>query len=82
MKIHKALRDSAVAAIAATALMILPGPAAAADCKGMEKNRCESNGSCTWVDSYKRKDGVKVEGYCRSKGSRKSGSKTGDKSEN
>ena len=76
MKIQHALRKSAAVAIAATTFMLLQSPVSAAECKGMEKNKCESNGSCTWVDSYQRKDGVKVDGYCRNKGGKKSSSKS------
>jgi len=78
MKKQHIVRKSVVAFVTATALMALQGPASAADCKGMEKNKCESNGSCTWVDSYKRKDGVSVNGYCRNKGGKKSSSKSED----
>ncbi|MGB5833319.1 MAG: chromosome partitioning protein ParB [Thiohalocapsa sp.] len=77
MKSRHAIRESAVAAFTLTALVMMQSPAMAADCKGMEKNKCESNGSCTWVDSYQRKDGVKVDGYCRAKGGKKSGNKSG-----
>jgi len=76
MKIQSALRTSAAVAVAATTFMLLQTPVSAAECKGMEKNKCESNGSCTWVDSYQRKDGVKVDGYCRNKGGKKSSSKS------
>ena len=75
MKTQRARRTSATAAIAASLLMLLQTPISAAECKGMEKNQCESNGSCTWVDSYQRKDGIKVDGYCRNKGGKKSSSK-------
>ncbi|KAA6186898.1 chromosome partitioning protein ParB [Thiohalocapsa marina] len=44
----------------------------AAECKGMEKSKCEGNASCTWVDGYKRKDGAQVAAYCRNKGGKKS----------
>jgi hypothetical protein len=70
------IQRSAIAFIAATALMAMQGPASAAECKGLEKSKCESNGSCTWVDSYQRKDGAKVDGYCRNKGGKKSSSKS------
>jgi len=49
-------------------------PLLAAECKGMEKAACEKQDSCTWVDGYQRGDGVKVSGYCRSKGGKKSSS--------
>ena len=67
-------RSTASALAAAALLAVLQGPAAAADCKGMEKARCAGSDACVWVDSYKRKDGVKVDGYCRSKSKKKSGS--------
>jgi len=69
------IRYAAVTAIA-LALGGLQGTAGAAACKGLEKNKCESSSSCTWVDSYTRKDGVKVDGYCRAKGGKKSSSKS------
>jgi hypothetical protein len=34
-------------------------------CKGMEKNSCESAGSCRWIKGYERSDGRTVAGYCR-----------------
>lgn len=39
---------------------------AASKCKGLSKTSCSTNKSCTWVDGYKRKDGVKVKSFCRS----------------
>ena len=44
------------------------GMANAATCKGMPKSQCSTQSSCSWVDSYKRSDGVAVNGYCGSKG--------------
>lgn len=55
-------------------LMLLSQSVLAAECKGMEKSACEGQSACTWVDSYKRKDGVQVNGYCRNKGGKKSSS--------
>lgn len=52
----------------------------AAECKGMEKGPCENQDSCSWVDGYTRKDGVKVSGHCRSKGGKKSSSSSDSKS--
>ncbi len=52
----------------------------AADCKGMDKSSCERQDACTWVDSYKRKDGVQVNGYCRGKGGKKSSSSSSSSS--
>ena len=33
----------------------------------MTKSRCEASASCTWVKSYKTKEGVTVDAYCRAK---------------
>ncbi|WP_201244510.1 hypothetical protein [Halochromatium salexigens] len=52
----------------------------AVECKGMEKLACERQDACTWVNSYKRKDGVQVSGYCRSKGGKKSSSSSSSSS--
>ncbi len=63
--------------VTAALLLGATTPAMAAECKGMEKNSCERNESrCTWVNGYTRGDGVKVSGYCRSKGGKKSSSTT------
>ncbi len=48
-------------------------------CKGLEKRQCEGKGDCTWVDAYTRKDGVKVDGYCRSVGNQSGSSSSSDK---
>ena len=34
-------------------------------CKGMAENYCATSNACRWVDSFKRKDGRDVQGYCR-----------------
>ena len=76
-------KKGTLTALATTALLVLGTQSAlGADspCKGVEKPQCERNDQCTWVDSYKRKDGIQVDGYCRSKGKRKSSSSSGDKS--
>jgi hypothetical protein len=76
--IKQAIRAaSAFATIAMTGTMILASQSAlGAECKGMEKAACERQDSCTWVDSYKRKDDVVVNGYCRGKGGKKSSKST------
>ena len=71
MRVEKIVVKSAAAAVAAIALIASQGSATAAECKGLEKPKCENNGSCTWVDSYQRKDGVTVHGHCRAKGGKK-----------
>lgn len=50
------------------ALGLFSTPAqAVSQCKGMPSAACGKAGNCTWVNSYKRKDGKKVNGYCRKK---------------
>lgn len=56
------------------ALTLASQSALSAECKGMEKSACEAQDACTWVDGYKRKDDVQVNGYCRGKGGKKSSS--------
>ena len=48
------------AALVFGGLSLTAGSAAAAECKGLSKNRCESSDSCTWVGGYSRSDGAKV----------------------
>ena len=54
----------------ALAFAVLPALAASA-CKGLEEQSCEKSAECSWVDTYTRKDGVKVSGHCRAKPSKK-----------
>lgn len=35
------------------------------ECKGRMMKECRKDKSCTWVKSYKKKDGKKVSGFCR-----------------
>lgn len=46
-------------------------PAHAKDCKGLSKTQCTSDNSCSWVNGYKRKDGVKVKSFCRTSAKKK-----------
>lgn len=52
------------------AILAAPAPAFASDCLDLDKTACERQASCTWVDPYKRMDGVKVSGFCRNKQNR------------
>lgn len=73
MLTRKNLLPSLTALFLSTALVGLsPNLQAASSCKGLEKNACERKESCTWVNAYTRKDGIKVSGYCRAKGGKKS----------
>ena len=43
---------------------VLPVQAESA-CKGMMKSACAEAPACRWINSYKRGDGVEIQGYCR-----------------
>jgi hypothetical protein len=53
--------------VAASAMLVAVGSASASACKGLEQAACGKKSDCTWVEGYKRKDGAKVSGYCRTK---------------
>lgn len=58
-----------VSILALAGLFLLTGAVAAAEraCSGQAADACESDSQCTWVSAHARKDGVAVNGYCRSK---------------
>lgn len=60
----------------------LAGSALAADsaCKGLAKSGCAAKDSCSWVDGYTTKKGVKVASYCRAKSSKSQGAGEANKS--
>jgi len=47
--------------------MMFSFSAQAASCKGKSESSCSAASDCSWVSAYKRKDGVKVSGHCRTK---------------
>ncbi len=67
-------RCGQVGLVVVTAIAIIVGTLGlnvstlAADCKGQNQAQCGSLQSCSWVDTYKRKDGRTVNGFCRTKG--------------
>ena len=67
-RVHK----SVIAAIA-IGVAAFSGASIASSCKGLENNACSSNASCSWVESYERKDGRKVSAFCRTKPVKKAG---------
>ena len=60
---------TALGALFASVALTLGAASAQAEsaCKGLEKAACEKDSSCTWVDGYKRKDGVEVDAHCKGK---------------
>lgn len=45
--------------------------AAESACKGLQNGPCKQNESCSWVKSYKLKNGKDISGFCRKKATRK-----------
>ena len=52
----------------------------AASCKGKSQSSCSANNDCSWVSSYKRKDGTKVSSHCRANAGKGSANKSKEKS--
>ena len=46
-------------------LLMFGSSAYAASCKGKSHSSCSASKNCTWVNAYKRSDGVKVSSHCR-----------------
>ncbi|MCB1907478.1 MAG: hypothetical protein KDH15_08935 [Rhodocyclaceae bacterium] len=74
-----AMKQFAVAALAAAGLSLSSSGIAAGSCKGLEKEKCTPSAGCTWIDSYSTKKGITVEAYCRSKGGNSSASASATK---
>lgn len=53
------------------ACLVAQGQVSAADCKGQAEATCKSDTACSWVAGYERKDGRKVNAFCRSKPAKK-----------
>ena len=70
------IKQFAIATFAATGLALTTPALAASNCKGLEKGRCASSSSCTWVDSYTTKKRNKVAAYCRAKGGKSTSAKS------
>lgn len=72
------LRKLTIAGLIVSALSF-SGQSVASNCKGLENTACGANTSCSWVGSYERKDGRKVNAFCRAKpaGKKSSASKLG-----
>ena len=62
--------------VAATATIFSTNSFAANTCKGLESSACDTSSSCRWVESYQRKDGRKVNAFCRSYSAKKNISKS------
>lgn len=61
------LRSIAFMTVATFGLAISGQALAASQCKGLDNGACDSTTACSWVNAYERKDGRKVNGFCRTK---------------
>jgi hypothetical protein len=77
------LRVTGLAAVLAAGITMSGQVNAASLCKGLDDVACGAASSCSWVNAYERKDGRKVNGFCRTstQGVAKKTPKTSAKSE-
>lgn len=67
MKNHKSFRKGLIVLLAVFFLILTSNSVfAASSCNGLSKTKCGIS-DCTWMNGYKKKDGSKVKGYCRTK---------------
>jgi hypothetical protein len=64
---NTSLRNSLAIAIATIGLLSSTGANAASACKGLDNSACNAKANCGWVNGYERKDGKKVNSFCRTK---------------
>ena len=72
------MRNSQTRAFAAISLFVLSTSfvnAGQSACKGLVENVCSAANACAWVSGYERKNGVKINGYCRNKAKKASAGK-------
>lgn len=65
------IRTTLAIAITTLGLLASSGVNAASACKGLDSAACGSTSSCGWVNGYERKDGKKVNSFCRTKSGKK-----------
>ena len=61
------VRNLATAMIIAGGLLLSGQASAVSACKGLDNTACDTKTTCSWVQGYDRKDGKKVNAFCRSK---------------
>ena len=68
---NRNVRNLTSALILAGGLLLSGQVTAASQCKGLQNEACnEQANSCSWVQGYERKDGRKVNAFCRAKAKR------------
>jgi len=71
---NKTIKKVVITLSTFTLVTWISSTAAAAElpCKGQEMQACNQSNSCTWINSYKRKDGKTIKSYCRNSTKNKS----------
>lgn len=67
LSIAALMRSASTAVIVSAAIMLSVPAQAASACKGLNDSACASAQSCSWINAYARKDGKKINGFCRTK---------------
>lgn len=60
-------RRPAFALAAAALVLFSPLSFAVGECKGQAQDACNSDNSCSWINSYTTKNGKSINAYCRNK---------------
>ena len=72
MKYFAVFSPISLSGVCLAALLLPVSVMASSQCKGLTQTDCAGAEQCRWVDSYVRKDGREVDGYCRVLSSSKS----------
>jgi len=75
---NRTIKKAAITLSTFTIITLISSTSVAADkpCKGQEMQACNQSNSCSWVNSYKRKDGKTIKSYCRNSAKSKAKNKT------
>lgn len=68
--------------LAISVISLNPSYAEDTECKSLEQDICETESFCKWVNSYERKDGKVINGYCRKGNTTKKGKQASSKQTN
>ena len=70
----KLSQRNVVLLLSTSAIMLFsPLSFAGSACKGLEQKACNSEQSCSWINSYQTKKGKTINAYCRNKPKQKTG---------
>ena len=67
MNINKLRVPKPVTITVLTAVLLASNATSAQQCSGLDEDNCIQASSCSWINSYERKDGRTVKAFCRAK---------------